>query len=55
MEPRLISIIIPFYKQEKTIEETLREIEKVLKRLPMDYEIIVAVDGLKDRTLERTG
>jgi len=47
----LISIIIPAYKQEKTIEKDLLRIKGVLDQLRHDYEIIVVVDGYVDKTL----
>ena len=46
----VLSLIIPCYKQEKTIRENLKRVEKVLKTLPLDYEIIVIVDGDVDQT-----
>jgi len=47
-----LSIVIPAYKQEKTIVEDLKRILKVLDRIRYDYEIIVVVDGRVDRTFE---
>lgn len=47
----LISIIIPAYKQEKTIEKDLFRIKRVMDQLRYDYEIIVVVDGYVDKTL----
>lgn len=49
----LISIIIPAYKQERTIIKDLIRIQKVLDQIRYDYEIIVVVDGMMDRTLEK--
>ncbi len=46
----LLSLVIPCFKQEKTIKENLKRVEKVLKTLPSDYEIIVVVDGNVDQT-----
>lgn len=45
----LISVIIPVYNGEKTINET---IQSVLKQTLSDLEIIVIDDGSQDRTLE---
>lgn len=42
-----ISVIVPVYKQEKTISSDLRNINKVLKQIRYDYEIIVIVDGIR--------
>lgn len=49
---KLVSIIIPAYKQEKTIEEDLLHIKSILDQLRSDYEMIVVVDGMLDRTYE---
>ena len=46
----LLSVIVPAYKEEKMIEKSLRAIEKVLKQIRYDYEIICVVDGNADRT-----
>lgn len=51
----LLSIIIPAYRQEKTIKIDLENIEKTLKHgLPQeyDYEIICVVDGFLDKTYQ---
>lgn len=48
----LVSVIIPCYKQEKTIERDLIYIRDVMEQLRYDYEIIVVVDGAVDATLE---
>lgn len=45
-----LSLIIPAYKQEKTIIKDVYGIEKVLKKLPYNYEIIIVVDGFLDNT-----
>lgn len=48
----LVSVIIPAFKQEKTIREDIARIERVMDELRYDYEIIVVVDGQADRTME---
>ncbi len=48
-----LSVIVPAYKQEKTIVEDLKNIELVLKGIACQYEIICVVDGMLDRTYER--
>jgi glycosyltransferase involved in cell wall biosynthesis len=51
----LLSLIVPAYKQEKTIKEDLETIDKTLREgLPthFDYEIICVVDGKVDKTYE---
>jgi len=45
----LISVIIPAYNAEKTIQQT---IESVLNQTLSDFEILVINDGSTDRTLE---
>ena len=49
---RLLSIIVPAYKQEKTIKKDLENIERTLKEglKDYDYEIICVVDGKLDKT-----
>lgn len=47
---RQLSVIIPAYKQEKTIELDLKHILAVLTQLRYDYEVIVVVDGRLDDT-----
>lgn len=48
----LVSLIIPAFKQEKTIEKDIVRIKKVMDQLRHDYEIIVVVDGRVDQTYE---
>lgn len=45
----IISVIIPAYNSEKTIQET---IESVIKQTFDDWELIVINDGSQDRTVE---
>jgi glycosyltransferase involved in cell wall biosynthesis len=49
----LLSVIVPAYKQEKTIRENLTLVEETLKQIQYDYEVICVVDGMVDKTLER--
>jgi len=53
MNDNLLSVIIPAYKQEKTIVKDLNSINSVLKQGKYDYEIICVIDGKVDRTFER--
>lgn len=48
----MLSVIIPAYNEEKSINDTINEIEKVLKKnnLYKDSEIIVVDDGSTDNT-----
>ena len=48
----LLSIIVPAYKQEKTIIQDIEKIVQVMSQLRYDYEIIVVVDGLIDGTFK---
>ncbi len=51
----LLSIVVPAYKQEKTIRRDLKSIvDSVEKGLPggYDYEVICVIDGEVDRTLK---
>lgn len=47
----LISLIIPAYKQEKTIFQDIVRIKKVMDQIRHDYEIIIVVDGQVDQTM----
>ena len=52
-ENRLISIIVPCYKQEGTIVRDLRRIKSVLDKLRYPTEVICVVDGKADQTFEK--
>jgi glycosyltransferase involved in cell wall biosynthesis len=45
-----ISLIVPTYKQEKTIVKDINRLERSIKELQVDFEIIVVVDGFLDDT-----
>lgn len=45
-----LSIIIPAYKQAKTIQQDVKNIESCIIQLNIPYEIIIVVDGMKDDT-----
>jgi glycosyltransferase involved in cell wall biosynthesis len=49
----LLSVVIPAYKQEKTIIKDLRRIKAVLDKIRYDYEIICVVDGQVDQTFPK--
>ncbi|MBI5620457.1 glycosyltransferase, partial [Candidatus Gottesmanbacteria bacterium] len=49
--PKLLSLIIPVYHQEKTIQKNLRAILGELELLAFPYEVIVVVDGQDDGSL----
>jgi dolichol-phosphate mannosyltransferase len=48
----LVSIIVPAYKQEKTIKEDITRIWETMKNTRFDYEVIVVVDGFLDKTFQ---
>ncbi len=45
-----LSLIIPAYNEEKTIEKVVMNYYKLFKKKKLDFEIILSVDGCKDRT-----
>jgi len=47
-----LSVLIPAYNEESRITETLRDINAYLSKQAYDYEIVVVVNGSKDRTYE---
>lgn len=51
---KLLSVIVPAYKQEATIKKDLENIDQTLAKglIGYDYEIICVVDGYLDKTLE---
>lgn len=53
MQRKLISVIVPAYKQEKTIARDLQRIKEVLDKLRYPYELICVVDGKVDKTFKQ--
>jgi glycosyltransferase involved in cell wall biosynthesis len=47
-----LSIVLPVYNEEGSIEELYQELKAVLGRLALDYEIIAVNDGSSDRSPE---
>ena len=47
-----ISIVIPAYNEEKRISRTLHRIKEYLLHQNYTYEVLVVVDGAKDKTAE---
>src|SRR5258708_15151745 len=47
---KLLSVIIPAYKQEKIIIRNIKTVKKSLDSMDCKYELIVVVDGLVDKT-----
>lgn len=50
---KTLSLIMPAYKQEKTIVKDIKLLDKVLSSLHLEYEIIVVVDGFMDSTFKK--
>jgi glycosyltransferase involved in cell wall biosynthesis len=48
----LISIIVPIYKQEKTIQKDLENISFAMEQTRWNYEIIGVIDGYLDKSFE---
>lgn len=48
-----LSLIVPVYKQEKTIVKDLKRILKRLDDTPYKYEVIAVVDGEVDKSAEK--
>ncbi len=49
----LVTIIIPAYKKEKTIQKDIEKIFNIMKETRWDFEIVVVDDGSPDRTFEK--
>lgn len=47
-----LSLIVPVYRQEKTIVRDVRQIQSVLETIRYRYEIIVIVDGVIDNSYQ---
>lgn len=52
MEINKISLIVPAYRQEKTIVYDLKRIKRVLDQLRYPSELICVVDGMADNTFK---
>jgi len=50
MENTYLSVIIPAYNEEKTISNTLLDIDNYLSKQDFSSEIVVVSDGSKDKT-----
>lgn len=53
IDTHFLSLIVPIYKQEKTIVDNLKQIKLVLDNIRYDYEIIAVIDGVVDKSLEK--
>lgn len=52
-EISLLSIVVPAYRQENSIVKNINSLRKILDQFPFEYEMIVVVDGMEDKTFER--
>lgn len=48
-----LSIIVPCYNEEETVDIFYQETQKVIKQLQCDYEFLFVNDGSKDKTLQK--
>ncbi|MBC9825903.1 glycosyltransferase [Carnobacterium inhibens] len=51
MTKDLISIVIPCYNEEESIDLYYKEMEKIRKKMSVEFEYIFVNDGSKDKTL----
>lgn len=47
-----VSVIIPVYNEEKSVEHVIKELKNILSTLSMEYEIVIVDDGSTDRSPE---
>ncbi|MGH7737439.1 MAG: glycosyltransferase family 2 protein [Candidatus Tyrphobacter sp.] len=52
-ERRLLSIVVPLYNEEGSVEPLLDRIASILERIGKPYEIVIVNDGSGDGTLQR--
>jgi glycosyltransferase involved in cell wall biosynthesis len=52
-ELKLLSLVVPAYRQEKTIVKDVENLDRILSSFPFKHEIIVVVDGFIDKTFEK--
>lgn len=53
MKKELLSIIVPAYNEEATVEIFLEETEKCTAKMPLDVEYLFVDDGSTDNTMEK--
>jgi len=49
----LLSIVVPCYNEEETVDLFFEALMKVLRTMDLKYEVIFVNDGSKDSTLEK--
>lgn len=47
-----LSLVVPAYKQEKTIFKDITNLDQILSQVSIRHEIIVVIDGMVDGTLQ---
>lgn len=52
-ELKFLSLVVPTYKQGRTIEKNILSLEKSLNAVGCEYEIIVVVDGIVDDSVKK--
>jgi len=50
---KFLSLVVPTYKQGRTIEKNILSLEKSLNAVGCEYEIIVVVDGIVDDSVKK--
>ncbi len=50
---KYLSLVVPAYKQEKTIVKDIINLDSILSSFDFKYEIIVVVDGFFDNTFDK--
>lgn len=50
MEKNGLSIIVPAYNEEHSLEKAIFSLLQVMKEIKLDYEIVIVNDGSNDRT-----
>lgn len=50
IEPESLSVVIPAYNEKSTIEKVVSEVLSELKKLKIDFEIVLVNDGSRDNT-----
>lgn len=53
LSSHFLSLIIPVYKQEKTIVKDVKQIKQVLDLIRYDHEIIIVFDGASDQSYKK--
>lgn len=52
-EIKQLSLVVPAYSQQRTIRKDIKNLNKALSDLGLNYEIIVVVDGKQDKTYNK--